>query len=190
MRGTSYNSRILTLAPADAAAGGFALAGLGAFSYLSRRLSQRPNVAEQDEGRSRLFSMRRRAALFAAGLIPLGLLIVAIRLTPSPSGLGTHQQLGLAPCWIHQNTGVPCPSCGMTTAWAHAVRGDWTAAAGVNLGGTLAAAAALVVGPWLVVSALLARWFAVQPTSWLLVASGSLWLTVTALDWAWRIWGL
>ena len=29
-------------------------------------------------------------------------------------------------------TGVPCPGCGLTTAFAHAVRGEWSLAASAN----------------------------------------------------------
>jgi len=48
---------------------------------------------------------------------------LSIYLEPSPDGLGTHEQLGLAPCGFHQTTGQPCPGCGLTTAFAHMIRG-------------------------------------------------------------------
>jgi len=53
------------------------------------------------------------AACFVA---PLGLLAMRLLLTPSPSGYGTHEQLGLPACmaldWFH----TPCPGCGVTTS--------------------------------------------------------------------------
>lgn len=52
-----------------------------------------------------------------------GLLLVAVRVQPDERALGTHQQLGLPPCSMVTLTGYPCPTCGMTTAFAHAVRG-------------------------------------------------------------------
>ncbi len=52
------------------------------------------------------------------------LLAVAVALTPSESGVGTHEQLGMPPCSAEVLTGYPCPSCGMTTAFAWFVRGD------------------------------------------------------------------
>jgi hypothetical protein len=53
-----------------------------------------------------------------------GVLGIARFLTPSPSGLGTHQQLfGLAPCSFVITSGLPCPTCGMTTAFAHMMHG-------------------------------------------------------------------
>jgi hypothetical protein len=41
---------------------------------------------------------------------------IGLRLEPSGRGLGTHQQLGLAPCDILTITGWPCATCGYTTA--------------------------------------------------------------------------
>lgn len=65
---------------------------------------------------------RLLAALVAA--LALALLLVAAGLTPNPAGHGTHAALGLPPCGMVLATGLPCPTCGMTTAFAHAARGD------------------------------------------------------------------
>lgn len=63
--------------------------------------------------------------LIAAGLLCActGVLGLAAWLSPSARGFGTHQQLGLGPCGMILMTGLPCPTCGMTTAFAYAVRG-------------------------------------------------------------------
>ena len=45
-------------------------------------------------------------------------LAVAVLLTPDPRGYDTHTQLGLSPCSLPATTGYPCPTCGMTTAFA------------------------------------------------------------------------
>lgn len=55
------------------------------------------------------------------------LLAVARSLHPSERGFGTHQQLGLPPCVFLQLTGIPCPSCGLTTSFAHAAHLHWLA---------------------------------------------------------------
>jgi hypothetical protein len=62
----------------------------------------------------------------------VAVLVVAAILEPSPSGYGTHTQLGLPPCGFLLLTGSPCPGCGLTTAFAHGVRGDWALAVGAN----------------------------------------------------------
>lgn len=56
----------------------------------------------------------------------LTLLSLAAFLTPNPSGVGTHTGLTffrLKACNFLYTTGLPCPSCGMTTSFAHFVRG-------------------------------------------------------------------
>jgi len=59
-------------------------------------------------------------------------LTIAAMITPDPSGHGTHTQLGLPPCGFLLLTGAPCPGCGLTTAFAHGIRGEWLLAASAN----------------------------------------------------------
>ena len=68
--------------------------------------------------------VRRRfvAAAIAVGASG-GLLVVAWLLPPASRGFGTHQALGLPACSWPARFGVPCPSCGMTTAFALASKG-------------------------------------------------------------------
>lgn len=76
----------------------------------------------------RLWSLMIVALLIA----PLG---VAVWLRPDERGFGTHQQLGLSPCGMLLLSGYPCPTCGMTTSFAHTVRGQWVRAAHAQPGG-------------------------------------------------------
>lgn len=67
----------------------------------------------------------RRARMIALAVFALGtaVFVVAAFVQPSPQQIGTHTQLGFPPCTAMLLTGHPCPSCGMTTAFAWTVRG-------------------------------------------------------------------
>jgi hypothetical protein len=58
----------------------------------------------------------------------VGVLAVARWLTPDPSGMGTHMQIGLPPCGFLYLTKLPCPTCGLTTSFAHMARLQFTSA--------------------------------------------------------------
>lgn len=76
----------------------------------------------------------------------LTLLVLASRLTPSAAGVGSHQGLGLQRCQMLQQTGVPCPSCGMTTSFSWFARGNLAASFYIQpMGMLLALAAAICV---------------------------------------------
>ncbi len=47
----------------------------------------------------------------------------AFYLRPDSRGYGTHEQLGMPPCSFIVMSGLPCPTCGMTTSFADTVRG-------------------------------------------------------------------
>lgn len=53
----------------------------------------------------------------------VAILALAAWLTPAERGYGTHRQLGFGKCGMLVTTGLPCPTCGMTTAFAYTVRG-------------------------------------------------------------------
>ena len=54
-------------------------------------------------------------------------LMLAAWLKPDVRGVGTHEQLGLPACSLVRFAGIPCPTCGMTTAFAYTIRGHWIA---------------------------------------------------------------
>jgi hypothetical protein len=132
-------------------------------------------------------SWPQRLAMVLAGGMLVTLLAVASRLTPSPSGLGTHQRLGLPMCTIRVCFGVRCPACGMTTSWAHLTRGNLPAAVRANAGGALLGLAALVCGPWLLASGLRGRWLLTPPHEWVTVGIGVAIIAVTLIDWSLRL---
>ena len=88
-------------------------------------------------------SLRVRLYAVAILLGGAGLLGLAGWLEPDPRGFGTHQQLGSGPCGMLIVTGLPCPTCGMTTAFAHAVRGQFLRAFWVQPAGFVLALATI-----------------------------------------------
>lgn len=130
--------------------------------------------------------MERGVMVLSGGLL-VTLLAVAWWLQPDPSGLGTHHQLGLPPCSFRLFLGMRCPACGMTTSWAHVVRGQLFPALRANSGGTLLALAAAFVGPWLLASGLRGRWLVRPPNEYVVLAVGGVLLLVIVTDWLLRV---
>jgi hypothetical protein len=101
------------------------------------------------------------------GLIGLALglsavFVVACWLNPynsdgSPRTVATHQQLGLPPCTFFRTTGLPCPSCGMTTSFALLMHGDPLNSLRANAVGTVLAGFCLLLIPWCLASAVWRR---------------------------------
>lgn len=132
-------------------------------------------------------TLRNRLGAAGASLACLVLLAFAARLHPNESGLGTHEQVGLGPCLAPILTGYPCPTCGMTTAVAHAVRGQWIMGfqaqpAGLALAITVAAVA--LMGGW---GAITGRTWRLNPLIFSLdrmaVAAVAIWL----LGWGYKV---
>jgi hypothetical protein len=130
---------------------------------------------------------RSRMAAGLAAIVLLGPVALATRLMPDSRGWGTHEQLGSTPCWAQRMWNRPCPTCGMTTAWAYAVRGDALAAVDVNSGGAVLLVATLATASWLAVAAATGRlvggWPRPRTAAWL----ATTWLVVTLMDWARRL---
>ncbi|MBL99896.1 MAG: hypothetical protein CMM06_09415 [Rhodopirellula sp.] len=127
-----------------------------------------------------------RVLLAVVGLSMAGVLITAAILEPSPEGMGTHEQLGLSPCYFPEKLGVSCPACGMTTSWAHLMDGNIQASAEVNLGGFFLALTCLFCVPWFVGSAIKGDWIMLRMTDGRLLVFLVSWLLVTMADWVIR----
>jgi hypothetical protein len=69
-----------------------------------------------------------RVAWAAIALAAGSVLAIARVLVPDPAGFGTHVQLGLPACAFRVFTKLPCPACGLTTAFAHMARLEITSA--------------------------------------------------------------
>jgi hypothetical protein len=107
--------------------------------------------------RVRRVGREARAGLVLAAIGLTVVLGVARWLKPDPRGYGTHVQLGLLPCAFATLTGRPCPSCGMTTAFAWMVRGRFYHAWRANPAGSLLVPTCVLLIPWLLISAAIGR---------------------------------
>jgi hypothetical protein len=136
---------------------------------------------------SRLNAAGRLMALLV-GLLFLAPLLLASWLPPAHDGSGTHQRMGFIACQTLTQTGVPCPTCGMTTSFAWFARGNFPASIYVQPGGFMLALAS-GVGFWVslyiaatgrpvhrLMSLIRARWYVIP-----LIA-------VILLAWGWKIW--
>lgn len=58
-----------------------------------------------------------------AGLACGAVLVTAAMIHPDPRGFGTHEALGMRSCGFILMSGLPCPTCGMTTAYSQMMHG-------------------------------------------------------------------
>jgi hypothetical protein len=137
------------------------------------------------------YSKSSRITFGILGLVLVGLAFVSlVVLTPDARGMGTHRQLGLPPCMTFYWTGVPCPSCGMTTAWAYGMRGEFYSAMKANVAGLVLLGQALFSAPVLFLIA-----FRGTPTSHRWFSRVSIWCSMAAIgiaiiQWALRLAGI
>jgi hypothetical protein len=127
--------------------------------------------------------------LVAAGVagVAMVVLVIASQLAPSPAGMGTHEALGLRQCEFLARTGLPCPSCGMTTSFAHFADGNWLASGYTQpMGFVLALLAGLAVwgGAYVAITGRPA-WRIVGAVPGMTIVIAMLSLAVAA--WAWKI---
>jgi hypothetical protein len=128
-----------------------------------------------------------RASLLGIAIILIVVFTVALLLNPDPRGFGTHQQLGLPPCTFRFLFGRPCPGCGMTTSFAHFVRGQFAQSVHANPAGAIVASVCLLLIPWCLWSARRGRlWMVSDPVPVVAAVLVSL-STLILLIWVVRI---
>lgn len=122
----------------------------------------------------------------AAAAAPL---VIAASLTPAAQGMGTHTSMGLPACGFAIMAQIPCPSCGMTTSFAWAARGDLLSSLIAQpMGMVLALAAAMtaVAGIWAALTGAPVQ----RPLGSVLLRPLAGWIAVALLlgAWGWKIW--
>src|SRR5437764_1782260 len=146
-----------------------------------------PSIYVRSASREEL-SWKGRVVALTVAMACLGVLVIAARLNPSKTGLGSHRQLGLQECQFESRTGIPCPTCGMTTSFAHFVRGQILASFWVQPMGTILAlltTMAFWAALYIAISARPAhRLLNLIPARYYLLPL----LALLVLAWAWKIW--
>ena len=125
-------------------------------------------------------------AVYALLLVGLACVFgLAAWLEPDPSGIGTHTELGLPPCGFYVVFHKPCPSCGMTTAFAWVMHGHPLNALRAQPAGVavfLAAAALFFYLPW--------AWWRGRPPVQILETRGFLPAVLTLIAIILAVWGV
>ncbi len=129
-----------------------------------------------------------RGALLGIALALLGVFTLAALINPyAPDGtartMGTHTQLGLTDCGFYLVTGVPCPSCGMTTSFALLVRGDVVNSLRANFAGTLLAGLCLLAIPWCLIGAWCGRTPFIRSLEWTFLVLVVVFAALTLVRW-------
>jgi hypothetical protein len=125
-----------------------------------------------------------RIVLVVFALMFAVVLGIAIKLDPYRNGRtwtqATHTQLGLPPCSFYMVTGIPCPSCGMTTSFSLLMHGDVLNSLRANWVGTSLATFCVLFIPWSIGSALRSRVLIVQSVEITLtrLVAAFLWLLI------------
>ncbi len=128
---------------------------------------------------------RLLAMLFTS--IALTVSVIAMRLSPSPTGTATHTQLGLSSCAFLDTYGLPCPGCGMTTSFAWFVRGNIVASLYVQPMGCLLAlltTATILIGGYIAITGVpLHRVFLLVASRYYLFA----FFAIGMIGWGWKM---
>ncbi len=162
-----------------------ALAATAGNEYLSRSSHSLNNNHRLSTGHP--IGIGSRVLLVLWSLFLCAGFALAASLNPDPRGFGTHQSLGFPPCTFQVIFEIPCPSCGMTTSFAHFTRGEFAAAARANTAGLVLAIACFIQVPWCWISAAQGRlWRVHNPVNFALIVVGGI-SVVAVINWSVRL---
>jgi hypothetical protein len=139
-------------------------------------LSSAPLLANNPDTLLRTAAHKRMEVRIWCGFVFLmcvAMLSVAHFLTPDGRGMETHRQLGLPPCGFYLTTGLPCPTCGCTTAVSRFAHGQLLASFLTQPFGFLVGLLAVILVPLTAIGIVAGRWLGPS---------------MFTLNWYWRLW--
>jgi hypothetical protein len=152
-------------------------------------------LVEEIEPAPRRRPIRRRLPIWARLIllilasIWIAVFVIGASLNPywedgTPRTMETHRQLGLPACTFKEITGLPCPSCGMTTSFSLLIHGDVWNSLRANFAGTALAALGLFYVPWSILSAWRGRFVLIQSLEMTLFRLSIVFLILLFSRWA------
>ncbi len=147
-----------------------------------------PPLSAEPAHRSPLARWWPRLAHAGVLAVTSGLLITAMALTPNPTGVGTHKQLGLPLCGLLATTGLPCATCGMTTAFTLAVHGRLLSSLHTQPAGFMLALATASL--WLMTVYAVTVGVSLGPVARLLWRPAVFWIFagIVLASWGYKVW--
>jgi hypothetical protein len=137
-----------------------------------------------------LIQRATRAERLLMGCVAFGMLAAVLLghwLQPDPRGFGTHEQLGFPPCTFQRYLGVPCPFCGMTTAFSLMAHARPREAVHVQPAGAFAFACAAALAAMLLALACAGRKVPLENRPVVLRSMVTLGLIIVAAAWVYTL---
>ncbi len=154
-------------------------------------MSEATSTIDRPKAPARLSPSAAKVRIYCAVLVLIfgPMLAIGMWLTPSPTGVETHRQLGLPPCGFYTLTGRPCPTCGYTTAVTLVVHGRFWDAIVTQPGGAAVGfigIAAVVLG---IMGLVTGRWFGPDPFKMAWHSGKIIWIGLAffLLSWVYKI---
>ncbi|GMW01320.1 MAG: hypothetical protein AMXMBFR84_24570 [Candidatus Hydrogenedentota bacterium] len=147
--------------------------------------SAAPAVAERESVARTTGQTRLIACLMSLAF--LSVIALSMWLTPDKRGYGTHEQLGMPPCGMMYWLGVPCPMCGMTTAFTFMAHGEISNASQTQPAGAVGFVACCLLAVAAAACVIRPSWFSYifegQAAAWMFRFG----LVVVMLAWTYKI---
>ena len=129
-----------------------------------------------------------RVAALAVLLAAASIVWALLQVQPDGRGHGTHEQLGMQPCPWPIQYGIPCPTCGCTTAAAQLVSLSPVRAFVTQPFGAALALAGLVIAGVAAHALVTRRSFVEQVASWRYGTFAVAAIVLLLLSWGYKYW--